>query len=153
MIKDVYGNTRFFGIYRGVVADTADPMTKGRAKIVVPQILADNPTQWAWPVSGLEIAPKVGDGVWVLFEGGDPAYPLWVGRFNEIQTASIHPELILPANPSLKDAVMTIGLLPTDANNITVSSSADSRIVTSYIADLNTSTGSTSNAIIDGGGA
>lgn len=84
MIKDLYGNTRFYGIYRGVVAATDDPLSRGRIKLQVPQILATVTTEWAWPVvaPGTTLAsPTVGQGVWVMFEGGDPHYPVWVGLF------------------------------------------------------------------------
>lgn len=77
MIKDSYGNTRFFGIYRGVVFDTNDPLNRARIRVKVPQVLADNPTEWAWPVGTSYLVPNVGDGVLVQFEGGDPSYPLW----------------------------------------------------------------------------
>lgn len=84
MIKDAYGNTRFFGVYRGTVFSVDDPLRKNRIRVKVPQILADTPTQWAWPVgvvgSGL---PAVGEGVWVQFEGGDPTYPIWQGSFED----------------------------------------------------------------------
>jgi hypothetical protein len=86
MIKDTYGNPRFYGVYRGVVKDTADPLNKGRLKIQVPQVLADAITEWAWPIvsssntqSGV---PKLDEGVFVMFEGGDPSYPLWAGLFS-----------------------------------------------------------------------
>lgn len=84
MIKDIYGNTRFYGIYRGVVFSTDDPLGKNRIRVKVPQILADIPTQWAWPVGIVGSAiPEVGTGVWVQFEGGDPAYPIWAGVFSD----------------------------------------------------------------------
>jgi hypothetical protein len=84
MIKDAYGNARFYGIYRGVVSDINDPQTLNRVRIKVPQILADQATQWAWPVEKQGTAtslPAVGQGVWVMFEGGDPSYPVWLGVF------------------------------------------------------------------------
>lgn len=82
MIKDIYGNTRFFGVYRGVVFNTDDPLDKGRIRAKIPQLLADIPTQWAWPVGIVGSIPSVGEGVWVSFEGGDPAFPVWNGSFN-----------------------------------------------------------------------
>lgn len=88
MIKDEYGNRRFFGVYRGVVYSTDDPLNKGRIKLKVPQIMADAVTGWAWPVvpltnSGAPLpVPNLGDGVFVSFEGGDPSFPLWIGTFN-----------------------------------------------------------------------
>lgn len=84
MIKDSYGNTRFFGVYRGIVSENNDPLNKNRIKVQVPQILATNETQWAWPVGIVGAgSPAIGDGVWIQFEGGDPAFPLWQGSFSE----------------------------------------------------------------------
>ena len=87
MIKDAYGNTRFFGTYRGVVVDTADPLNKSRVKLRIPQVLANEVTDWAWFVNTPgtnSVIPKTGDGVWVQFEGGDPSYPIWIGTFEPI---------------------------------------------------------------------
>jgi hypothetical protein len=84
MIKDSYGNARFYGVYRGTVFNTNDPQNLGRLQVKIPQILADQATQWAWPVEkyGTDTAvPSVGQGVWVVFEGGDPSYPIWIGTF------------------------------------------------------------------------
>lgn len=87
MIKDVYGNARFYGVYRGIVYKSDDPLSLGRLQLKVPQILADQPTQWAWPVEQPEVVtkvPKDGQGVWVMFEGGDPSYPIWLGTFGKV---------------------------------------------------------------------
>jgi hypothetical protein len=84
MIKDSYGNARFYGVYRGTVFDTKDPQNLGRIQVRIPQILADQATQWAWPVEkyGADTkVPAIGQGVWVVFEGGDPSYPIWMGTF------------------------------------------------------------------------
>jgi len=84
MIKDAYGNARFYGVYRGVVYKSDDPLNLYRLQLKVPQILADQPTDWAWPVEKPGVTtsiPKVGQGVWVMFEGGDPSYPIWTGTF------------------------------------------------------------------------
>jgi hypothetical protein len=89
VIKDAYGNTRFYGVYRGIVTDTNDPLGKKRLRLKVPQILADNETQWAWPAvaPGTSLAlPPVNEGVWVMFEGGDPSFPIWNGSFTEISS-------------------------------------------------------------------
>jgi hypothetical protein len=71
---------RYYGIYRGVVVDTADPDNRGRITLQVPQILGTAVTGWAWPIIG-GYTPIPGDGCWVMFEGGDPNFPLWLGAY------------------------------------------------------------------------
>jgi len=71
---------RFFGIYRGVVADTNDPLDQNRIRMLVPQILGEAVIGWAYSINNT--SPNVvGTGVWVMFEGGDPNFPLWLGAF------------------------------------------------------------------------
>lgn len=98
MIKDSYGNPRFYGVYRGVVKDNSDPLNKGRLKIQVPQVLADAVTEWAWPIvssSNTQSAvPGLGEGVFVMFEGGDASYPLWSGKFTEGVASTTGPVAI-----------------------------------------------------------
>ena len=118
----------FFGIYRGICVDNADPLKKNRIKLQVPQVLGDSLSDWAWPclpvvvngehgtkegllvTSGASSAtstgsagspahahtmahthvvtlvkhhttPNIKQGVWVMFEGGDPNFPIWLGVF------------------------------------------------------------------------
>lgn len=96
MIKDAYGNPRFYGVYRGVVKDTRDPLNLFRIKVQVPQVLSDAVTEWAWPmVSVSDIVastPNVGDGVFVMFEGGDPSFPLWSGKFSGALSLTSTPD-------------------------------------------------------------
>jgi hypothetical protein len=78
-------SSEFFGTYRGYVHATNDPLRKNRIKLRIPQLFADVPTEWAWPIEQPVVdnaLPKVGQGVWVLFEGGNPAFPLWIGTFS-----------------------------------------------------------------------
>ncbi len=70
----------FFGIYRGVVVSTADSLQIGRVQVQVPGVCG---TALAWalpclPVFSAEV-PRAGSGVWVMFEEGDPARPVWLG--------------------------------------------------------------------------
>jgi uncharacterized protein involved in type VI secretion and phage assembly len=84
LLADRYLN-RFFGKYRGVVEEV-DPDTM-RIKATVPAVLADTST-WCMPCvpfagngSGFCFLPEVGSGVWIEFEAGDVAYPLWTGCY------------------------------------------------------------------------
>jgi hypothetical protein len=89
MIHDGYGNRRFYGMYRGVVAENQDPRGEFRLKLKIPQVLHDQISDWAWAIHQPGVTrsiPKVGTGVWVTFEGGDPSYPIWTGTFNTAST-------------------------------------------------------------------
>lgn len=92
MIKDEFGNRRFFGLYRGVVQSIADPQSLGRVQILVPQVLDTEVTGWAWVrvTTGIgSKSPAVGQGVWVQFEGGDPSFPVCVGFFGTISNVDV----------------------------------------------------------------
>lgn len=43
---------KYFGLYRGVVIDNNDPKNLGRIKMIVPQVMGEQVTDWAWPVGG-----------------------------------------------------------------------------------------------------
>lgn len=45
---------KYPGIYRGVVVDNADPLNRGRLKLIVPQVSGETVTDWAWPVTGAQ---------------------------------------------------------------------------------------------------
>lgn len=81
---------RFYGKYRGLVVDNADPENLGRLKLQVPSVLGGAvATGWALPCVpyggdadlGMLFIPEVGAGVWVEFEEGDLEFPIWVGAF------------------------------------------------------------------------
>ena len=81
---------RFFGKYRGLVVDNADPKHLGRLRVRIPSLLgADVVTGWAMPCvafggaanQGVLFIPEVGSGVWIEFEEGDLELPMWVGTF------------------------------------------------------------------------
>jgi hypothetical protein len=110
MIKDAYGNTRFFGTYRAVVVDNVDPLNKGRVKLRIPQVLANEVTDWAWFVNtpgNTFVAPSVGEGVWAQFEGGDPSYPIWLGTFNSASTV-IEPATVVEPETNALDFVFNV---------------------------------------------
>ena len=69
-----------YGIYRGNVTNTADPLMKGRVLVIVPSVSAAA-SGWAMPCREYKSTamPPVGSAVWVMFENGDLAYPVWMG--------------------------------------------------------------------------
>lgn len=75
----------FFGKYRGVVLEALTGDDMGKLKVSVPDVLQDQPGI-AWPCvpfggpsHGFVSIPEENDGVWIEFEGGNPAQPIWVG--------------------------------------------------------------------------
>ena len=92
MIKDEFGNRRYFGLYRGVVQSIADPQSLGRIQVVVPQVLDAQVTGWIWVQIGVGIGsktPAIGQGVWIQFEGGDPSFPVCVGFFGSTTNVDV----------------------------------------------------------------
>lgn len=78
----------FYGKYRGVVSDNRDPLQLGRVRARVPDVMGDQESGWAMPCApfggggmGFFALPKVGAGVWIEFEHGDPEYPIWSGAW------------------------------------------------------------------------
>ena len=80
---------RRYGKFRGFVTDNKDPEKRGRLKLSVPSVLADQDTDWALPClpyggadqQGMFMVPEVEAQVWVEFEEGDIHRPIWVGTF------------------------------------------------------------------------
>jgi uncharacterized protein involved in type VI secretion and phage assembly len=79
-------NKKYFGKYRGVVVNNADPKQMGRIQAAIPELFGTKSSGWAMPcalgprrsASGSAL-PKVGAGVWVEFERGDLRCPVWTG--------------------------------------------------------------------------
>ncbi|WP_426955978.1 phage baseplate assembly protein V [Muricoccus radiodurans] len=79
--------TQFHGLYRATVTGTADPMKQGRVQVTVPD--TGTAGEWALPcrtpgsvIAGrrfMDRVPTMGATVWVMFEAGDPARPVWLG--------------------------------------------------------------------------
>lgn len=80
---------RFFGKYRGSVAVNVDPLSQGRLMLQVPDVLGVATSSWAMPCVPMAgpmmgtyfVPPPIGAGVWVEFEQGDAAQPIWVGCY------------------------------------------------------------------------
>ena len=98
---------KFHGLYRGVVVDNRDPDKVRRLKVRVPQVTGDTVSTWCWPVESASVVadpPSPGTGVWVQYEGGDPAYPVWVGTFGkraDKATPLVKPLKSAPSTPGL----------------------------------------------------
>jgi hypothetical protein len=75
---------RLYGVYRAVVDDNNDPQHLRRLKVKVQSTSFDRDatTNWIWPMISTKRPPAIGSGVYVLYLGGDPDYPVWVGEFS-----------------------------------------------------------------------
>ena len=82
--------SRFYGKYRALVVDNADPEKRGRLKLKIPSVLGnDVVSAWALPCApyggaadqGFYFIPEIDSAVWVEFEAGLLDYPIWVGTF------------------------------------------------------------------------
>lgn len=92
------------GLYRGICMNNADPEKRFRLQVVVPQVSGNAVTDWAWPCLPVgwrdavvrhvndgslhthahelvRTVPNPGDGVWIMYEGGDAEHPVWLGTF------------------------------------------------------------------------
>ena len=80
------GHGKYYGKFRGTVANNIDPLQLGRIQAIVPDVSTLLPTSWAMPcvpVAGKQMGtffvPQVGAGVWIECEQGNPDYPIWTG--------------------------------------------------------------------------
>ena len=71
---------RLNGIYRAVVVDNRDPNNLRRLKVQA-QPTGLQVSDWIWPVVSTGRPPLIGTGCWVMYQGGDPEYPVWLGEF------------------------------------------------------------------------
>jgi uncharacterized protein involved in type VI secretion and phage assembly len=100
---------KYFGIYRGTVANNVDPMQLGRIQAIVPDVGGITPSTWAMPnmpftgkQMGAFMVPQIGSGVWLQFEAGDADRPVWTGGW--WGNAAEVPALALagvPGNPNI----------------------------------------------------
>jgi uncharacterized protein involved in type VI secretion and phage assembly len=100
----------FFGKYRGIVIDNADPLRIGRLMVQVPDV-SNVPSTWALPCvpfagnqSGFFVVPPIGSGVWIEFEQGMSDHPIWTGSF--WGSASEVPSMALAGPPGLQQIVI-----------------------------------------------
>ena len=95
------GLGRYYGTYRAVVLDNVDKTNTGKILIAIPHIQTGIQV-WASPKSiggGLSygfkyLTPPKGEFVWVEFEYGDPARPVW--SYHPWARGEMPPELQSP---------------------------------------------------------
>ena len=100
--------SKYFGKYRGFVADDKDPEKRARLKLTVPTVLGEATSNWALPCLpyggangiGFVAVPPVGAQVLVEFMEGDISTPLWTGTF--WRTADEVPPEFQAAEPTAK---------------------------------------------------
>jgi hypothetical protein len=84
--REMGNSVHLCGIYRGAVIDNDDPESHRRVLVQVPEVLGSKAI-WALPCTpiGKTDLPAIGTGVWVMFEGGDPHKPVWVGTWTNAE--------------------------------------------------------------------
>lgn len=102
---------KYFGKYRGFVADNQDPEHRARIRLRIPSVLGEQLTSWALPCvpfggmadQGLFAVPEVDAQVWVEFEEGNLSSPIWTGTFwQEQQTAPVELSSDVPDRRAFK---------------------------------------------------
>jgi hypothetical protein len=130
---------RFYGKYRGLVADNGDPLQRGRLRATVPDVLGTETSGWALPCApyagpgvGFHAIPPVGAGVWIEFEAGDPSRPVWVGGWWAEGEVPVD-QASTPSAPARKILRSDQGLLVSledDGPAITISDASGANLVT-----------------------
>src|SRR5262245_3283438 len=100
---------KYYGKYRGFVVDNQDPEKRARLRLKAPSVLGDGETSWALPClpfgglawHGWFAAPEVDAQVWVEFEEGELAQPIWSGTFWQAQ-ADVPEEAGKPEEPTTR---------------------------------------------------
>jgi len=79
---------RYYGLYRGTVQGNIDPLGLARLQVSVPSVPGASQLSWARPCTpyagpsvGWFALPPTGAKIWVMFEEGNPADPVWMGLF------------------------------------------------------------------------
>jgi hypothetical protein len=82
------GSKKYYGKYRGQVANNVDPKGMGRLMVTITDPEGISVPNWAMPCVplggpqlGAYLVPVIGSKVWVEFEQGDTDRPIWVGSF------------------------------------------------------------------------
>ncbi len=79
--------SKYYGIYQGIVTNIDDPEKRGRIKCIIPTVLGeDAESAWCDPISivaydngGDFCLPFVEEAVWILFLEGNANQPVYLG--------------------------------------------------------------------------
>jgi hypothetical protein len=117
---------QYFGKYRGVVTNNVDPESRNRVQAIVPDISSMIPTTWAESCAppGHAYTPRIGAGLWIEFEQGDPDYPVWTGAIAGGKT-----DLPVAANLTPPGVAQTTLASPLSQYSISVSDSPSTGIM------------------------
>jgi len=131
MPLNISDSIKFYGTYRGIVVNNKDPEGHRRIKVQIPMLSDGITTNWAWPLETSSLktqVPDVGEGVWIVFEGGDPAYPVWAGVFGK-------PKKGKRVNVKvLSDSVSLTGLTPYFKTESTVNGTTEIDLIATLLA-------------------
>lgn len=90
---------KYYGKYRAIVVDIEDPDERGRIRVQCPKVLHEAKSAWcepcipfAYEAGGDFYLPKMGDTVWIEFEGGNVNTPIWVGNWWTKENTPKKPE-------------------------------------------------------------
>ena len=79
--------SKYYGLYQGIVTNIKDPEKRGRIKVKCPDVLGgDTESAWCDPLvpvaydnGGDFCIPEKDEAVWVQFISGDANRPVWLG--------------------------------------------------------------------------
>jgi hypothetical protein len=152
------GAERFYGKYRGLVTDTADPLRLGRVQASVPEVLGEVTTGWALPCApyagtgvGLFTIPAVGAGVWIEFEAGDVSRPVWAGTWWGTGDVPVdaHGAPVHTSTKILRSDTGLIVALDDDAQAITISDAGNENVVAISVVEGTVEIRSTFNVLLE----
>lgn len=76
----------YYGKYRAIVQRINDPEKRGRIRVSCPKVLGKALSNWCEPCvpvayddGGDFMLPRIGEAIWVEFEGGDVNKPIYTG--------------------------------------------------------------------------
>lgn len=97
---------RYYGKYRGKVVDNVDEKFRGMLRVIVPAVFGPETVVAAAPCLpyGHFFVPPVETAVWVEFEAGDTASPLWVGVWYPDGTTPVEAQVSPPEHRVIQTA-------------------------------------------------